>query len=268
MGSIFRNHLRYKLSICVALLTSFYCLSAFGATEHCPKDGDSVTVTGHVSANINGGTSLELSKPLCVQAPSIGNRVSSLTTVGSKLPSGVEMNVQGKLHKSRTEIGYEINIESAADVHAKDKILYEETHGADALSTCIQWQQDNRGTITDGTSPVFQPECGIKTINNRQGQLSEKTLPVPGEGFATAQRIIDTAIAQRVSPTEAFDECGQWQTLALNALVQNNYPAYPNVTQRYVFPRCGIRLSNAVTRELVYLWLPASLAPVSSTAEN
>jgi len=268
MGTILLNNIRERIAICVTLLVMMYCLPASAAPGHCPKDGDSITVVGHVSANINGGTTLELSTPLCVQDSSLGNRVNSLTTVGSKLPSGVEMTVRGKLHRSKMEMGFEIRVETTEDVHAKDKALFEKIHGADALSTCLQWQQDNKGTNVDGLALIFQPECGVKARGSFQGPLSVKFMPAPGDGFTAAQKIVDAAVAQRTSPTEAFDECGQWQMLALSALAQNNYPAYPNVTQRYVFPRCGIRLSNNVTREHVYLWLPASLAPVSSTAEN
>jgi hypothetical protein len=268
METILLDNIRERIAICVTLLVMMYCLPASAAPRHCAKDGDAITVVGHVSAYMNGGTTLQLSTPLCVQDSSLGNRVNSLTTVGWKLPSGVEMTVRGKLHRSKMEMGFEIRMEAAEDVHAKEKALYEKVHGADALSTCLQWQQDNKGPYVDGLSLIFYPECGVKTRDSLQGPLSEKLMPAPGEGFATAQKIVDAAVAQRLSPTEAFDECGQWQMLALDALAQNNYPAYPNATQQYVFPRCGVRLSNNVTRKYVYLWLPASLTPMSSTAEN
>ncbi len=263
-----------RTSYTLPMLLTIWLTASASATppaSKCVKDGETITVSGRVS--ISGGTDLKLAKPLCVQDRQIGNHVDSLTTVGNKLPADVEMSVTGKLHKSTVEIGFEIYIASAIDVNAEAKSAYKTEYGSDAFSSCLQWQREesvvvNQHSHGGDVSPVYKPHCGLRTVDAIVGTPIEEWMAEPGEGYVSAQKIVDAAVAQRPNPSEPFDECTEWQTLALDALTRNGYPAYPNATQRYISPRCGVRLSNNTTRERVYLWMPESLSPTTSDADN
>ncbi len=262
--------------IAFILLATSFLTSASAAVPpggNCAKDGDTITVTGRALGNINGGTYFRLTKSLCVQSPQIGNHVDSLTTVGDKLPSGVEMLVSGRLRKSVTEIGFEIQILSAKDVNSTAELLYKSEHGSDEFSTCLQWQHDeslimNQRSNGGDVSPTYKPRCGLRVAHGRSGAPLEEWMPERGDGYTTAEKILNAALAERPSPSERFDECTEWHAFALDALTRSSYPAYPNVTQRYSSPRCGVRLSNNDTREHVYLWLPESLSPTTSPSDN
>lgn len=252
----------------ILLATSAWAATPLGG--NCVKDGDTITVTGRTSSS---RTSFLLTKPLCVRSSQIDDHVDSLTTVGQELPAGLEMLVSGRLHKSVIEIGFEIQIISAKDVNSEAKLLYQSEHGSDEFSTCLQWQVDesivmNERSNGGAVSPTYKPRCGLRVTHVQSGALLEEWMPERGDGYATAEKTLAAALAERPSPTERFDECTGWQALALDALARSSYPAYPNSIERYFSPRCGVRLSNNDTREHVYLWLPEFLSPTTSSSYN
>jgi hypothetical protein len=264
----------YKLFFLVVLAILTRPLSSFGANppiEKCHEDGDTVIIKGRTSPGLVASHMTPV-EPLCIRDPKSAKPASvrSLELVGSKLPPDADMEVTGQLRRSSLRVGYEIDVVSARDANADAMANYKVAHGSDAYSSCLQWQRDEKSSISAKSnsgkvSAVYTPRCGLTAVHASTGALVQTWMPEPGEGTARAKNIIDSAIARRANPTEKYEECGDWQSVVLRELEKANYPAYPNVTMRYTSPRCGVRLSNNETLEHVYLWLPENLAPALTT---
>lgn len=117
--------------------------------EKCYKLGDIVTIKGHAAGLINGGTYFEPLNPFCVFYPKPGTRftVQNLTTIGSKLPPDVYVEVTGELSDPFPIYGVGIKVHSARDIDAEVKDAI-----AEANNSCSKWRQEHRAELSRKTN--------------------------------------------------------------------------------------------------------------------
>lgn len=113
----------------------------------CFKIGATITVIGNVVGNVNGGTYLQLLKPICVDYPKPpdSREAHNLTPVGEILPPNKFLKITGVLHDSfeRHMVGFDIHVKDTVDVDEEVK-----TSLADAKQRCEKWQDDNSENLT------------------------------------------------------------------------------------------------------------------------
>ncbi len=149
-------------------LACFYVLSASAApaAHHrsiCLNIGDTVTVRGRADAMVNAGTYFVPLEPICVHYPRRTDRFSTgnLTTIGSKLPPGIYVEVTGEL-QDRYPV-YGIGITTAAVRNVDDEV---KANIAEAKRRCEAWQAAH-------SSGLSARAHGARVIRSPQNEQSE-----------------------------------------------------------------------------------------------
>jgi hypothetical protein len=142
----------------VAIIWTTRAALAAGATDACFKIGDTVTIKGRANSIINGGTYFVPLEHFCVKYPKPTDHftVQNLTTIGSKLPTNIYVEVTGELRDPYPEVGIGIRPITVRNVDSEVKASL-----GDVKLRCERWQSENSAKLserTHGARVVREPQ--------------------------------------------------------------------------------------------------------------
>jgi hypothetical protein len=163
------------LAICASCVASIASSSPHASTDRCYRIGDVVNVVGKASLSVNGGTTFDLLKPICVHYPRDRDRltVHDLTTTRSKVEADIFLTVTGRLSDPFPIYG--VGIDVLASQNINDEIVRSQEASKKA---CEDWRAENRDNLRarthggsvgwyDALNPDGSPNCCLMAADTR-----------------------------------------------------------------------------------------------------